>query len=68
MRHQWNRALLWYIRKTPLKYKRAGIYTHLIEPGLRNRPLCVVATSRFGARFVCSTDDVIQRNLYAFGV
>jgi len=63
-----NRALLQYVRATPLKYKRAGIYDRLVAPELKRRPVQTIVSTRFGASFHCSTDDVIQRYLYSFGV
>ena len=68
MRRRIDQALLWYVRNTPVHYKRAGIYQRLVEPSLIKNPIRTVATAQLGLQFHCSTDDIIQRHLYAFGV
>lgn len=57
-----------YIRWAPISYKKGGVYWRFVEPALKAHPRTVTARTRFGGKFICSTQDVIQRYIYVFGI
>ncbi|MEV8404263.1 FkbM family methyltransferase [Streptomyces niveus] len=56
------------MRHVPGSLGKVPLAEHFLNPQLRETPWRVVANSRFGARFVVDTQDLIQRYLYMFGV
>lgn len=65
-------ALVWlvrsYVRHVPGSLGKAPLTELFLNPQLRDCPWQAVARSRFGARFVVDTHDLIQRYLYMFGL
>lgn len=62
------RAVLAYLRRTPVPAGRALLYTRVVDPLLVRWPVRRLLTTAEGDRFLCRTEDVLQRRLYAFGV
>ncbi|WP_329077553.1 FkbM family methyltransferase [Streptomyces niveus] len=66
------KVLVWlvrgYVRHVPGSLGKALLTELFLNPQLRETPSQVTAKSRFGARFVVDTQDLIQRYLYMFGV
>jgi FkbM family methyltransferase len=61
-------AVIWYIRHSPIEYKKGGMYTRLLERSVSDRPVTGVLRTDYGSRFHFTTADCIQRYLYTFGV
>src|SRR6476619_7171728 len=57
-----------YIRRSPFKYKKAGVYTHVVEPNLFRHLRNTETRTERGGRIFVSGQDVIQRYIYSFGV
>ncbi|MEV6395382.1 FkbM family methyltransferase [Streptomyces sp. NPDC051907] len=58
----------WYVRHAPGRLGTAAVAARYLNPRLQRLPRRRVARTRFGARFLVDTEDLIQRYLYMFGV
>lgn len=62
-------AAAWYLRSRTTDLTALDIYVaRLAHAHARRRPTQAVAETRFGARLNCSTEDLIQRYIYLFGL
>lgn len=57
-----------YVRHVPGHVGKTALARGLLEPALRRRPRTFVTTTRPGFRMAGTTQDMIQRYVYVFGV
>jgi FkbM family methyltransferase len=57
-----------YLRHSPINYKKAGVFSKILYPLLLQRPIHATVSTLYDFRMSVDTDDVIDRYIYAFGV
>src|SRR5207302_8172950 len=61
-------ALRGYIRHTPLAKGRAYLYAHYVDPYFARYSIDFAAPTVLGSKVAGNTRDIVQREIYTFGV